>query len=366
MKTWFAHLGPALLVAASPACNDPPENPRPAIDAGGEPAPPPDAPRPPAFDADPGAQLFRSCLDGALPGGLPTVDWSNPANDIITLADPWHSAQDIIAVTTADAVLAGKFTYGDLSKDLEGERIEVWLDDCAGGYRLLGERITNTDGRMGLALAPAELPEIGEYGVYFRVMGDDTAARAVLRVYPPGTQLIVFDIDATLTTSDTELVNQLVLEILAGSVAPPTPREGAVDVTALRQGTHGYELVYLTGRPYLLDGITRAWLAELGFPGGTVHVTDDVVNSWPSDGEVGDYKAAFLQDLIAMGFTFHAAYGNATSDIYAYEVAGIAKERTYILGSHGGEAGTVALGEGYTAHIEAVRSQPGAEQPFRR
>lgn len=359
MKKWFAYAGPICLLAAT-ACDDPGQG-APNVDAG---APAADAMAP--IDADPAGPRFQPCLQGAMPADLPTVDWSNPLNDVITLADPWHSAQDIIAATTGEAVLAGKFAYGDVSKDLEGERVEVWIDDCAGGYRKLGERTTDSDGRMALALGAAELPAPGEYGVHFRVMGDDSAARAVLRVYPPGTQLIVFDIDATLTTSDTELVGQVVAEILAGLTVPPEPREGAVDITTLRREQHGYELVYLTGRPYLLDGITRDWLADLDFPGGTVHVTDDVADSWPSDSAVGDYKAAFLQELVAKGFTFHAAYGNATSDIHAYEVAGIPKERTYILGSNGGASGTVALGDGYGAHIEAVQGEPPAAQPFRR
>jgi phosphatidate phosphatase PAH1 len=359
MKKWFAYVGPALLITFL-ACDDPGED-TPGVDAG---APMPDAMAP--VDASPAGPLFQSCTDGALPSGLPTVDWSNPLNDVITLGDPWHSAQDIIAATAGEAALAGKFAYGDVSKDLEGERVEVWIDDCAGGYRMLGERTTDSDGRMTLALTGDALPATGEYGVYFRVMGDDSAARAVLRVYPPGTQLIVFDIDATLTTSDTELVGEIVASILAGITAPPTARVGAMEVTALRRDQHGYELVYLTGRPYLLDGITRAWLADLDFPGGTVHVTDDVADSWPSDSQVGDYKAAFLQQLMDKGFTFYAAYGNAASDIHAYEVAGVPKERTYILGSRGGDSGTVALGESYTAHIEAVRDEPAAEQPFRR
>jgi phosphatidate phosphatase PAH1 len=370
MKNWFTYVGPILFIVFT-ACAEigdgtpgaDADGDTPGVDAGEQAAPDTVAP---LVDTEVAGPLFQSCTDGAPPSGLPTVRWSNWLNYFITTGDPWHSAQDIIAATDGEAVLAGKFTYGELSKDLEGERIEVWIDDCAGGYRKLGVRTTNTDGRMALTLDPAALPAPGEYGVYFRVMGDNTAARATLRVYPPGTQLIVFDIDATLTTSDTALVGQIVAEILAGLVLPPEARTGAVDITALRRDQHGYELVFLTGRPYLLDGITREWLADLGFSGGTVHVTDEVGTAWPSDSHVGDYKAAFLQDVLDKGFTFHAAYGNATTDIYAYEQAGIPKERTYILGSHGGESGTVALGEDYLAHIEAVLDEPPAEQPFHR
>jgi hypothetical protein len=123
----------------------------------------------------------------------------------------------------------------------------------------------------------------------------------------------------------------------------------------------------LTGRPYLLTGITRQWLDDLGFPGGTVHVTDEVGQSWPSDSAVGQYKADFLLSaVIGQGFVLDMAYGNATSDIYAYEQAGIDKQKTYILGEHGGELLTVALGEDYLDHIEAVRDQPAAQQPFVR
>ena len=311
-------------------------------------------------------RTYRSCLGGVMPADLPTVEWSSSLSELVTQGKAWHSAQDMLATPGAATALPAKFSYGSISKDLEKERIEVWIDDCAGGYTRLGERVTDSDGRIALDVSAADLPEVGAYGIYFRVMGDDTAARSVLRVYPPGTRFIVFDIDATLTTSDSELVGEVVSDILGGDYTPPVPRVDADVVTALRTGQHNYELIYLTGRPYLLDEITRAWLRDLGFPGGTVHLTDDVGASWPSDTAVGLYKANFLRWVTAQGFTIYAAYGNATSDIYAYEEAGIAKERTYILGTHGGESETVALGEGYTEHIEAVRGELLAEQPFLR
>ena len=188
---------------------------------------------------------------------------------------------------------------------------------------------------------------------------------ARLRVYPATTQLIVFDIDATLTTSDTELVGQVITEIIA-SGSTPEAREGARAITDLRHGDQGYELVYLTGRPYLLDALSREWLGDLGFPSGTLHLVSDVANSWPSDGQVGEFKAGFLSQLLDAGFDIHAAYGNATSDIYAYEQAGITKDRTFILGDHGGEDDTIALGEAYTDHVSAIADEPAADQPFVR
>ncbi|GAB4520442.1 MAG: hypothetical protein Tsb0020_39050 [Haliangiales bacterium] len=358
-----------LLGVAAAGCdsNDPPGG----VDAG---APGADAgpavdadPGTPAVDAGPALPQLRSCHDQTLPADLPVLDeWSNPLNDVVTLGDPWHSAQDVLVATDGDAQLAGKFSYGDVSKDLEGERVEVWIDDCGDGYRRLGEAVTDSDGRMAVSIAASDLPAIGSYQLQFRVMGDGTTASAALRVYPPGTRFIVFDIDATLTTSDSELVDQLIFDILDGDVPIPTARAEAHELVTLRFAEHGYELIYLTGRPYLLDAITRAWLDDLGFPAGTVHLTDDVAQSWPSDSAVGDYKAEFLIDVIAQGFAIDAAYGNASSDIYAYEQAAIAKQRTYILGENGGTLDTVALGEGYVAHRAEVSGEAPAAQPFVR
>lgn len=319
------------------------------------------------IDPDPNGDdpLFQSCRDGAAPTDLPTVDWNHTTSAILSAGHAWHSSQDVLAPSDGVALIAGKFSYTDISKDLEDERIEVWLDDCNGGYTNLGERITDSDGRIELALSGDDLPLVGEYGLYLRVMGDNTAARSVLRVYPPETRFIVFDIDATLTTSDTELVGQIILEIIADGTTPDA-RESAVDITQLRHGDHGYELVYLTGRPYLLDELTRSWLTDLGFADGTVHLTDSVSLAWPSESQVGTFKADFLQRMLDQGFVVHAAYGNATTDIYAYDRVGIARERTFILGDNGGQSGTVALGEGYTEHIGEIAGEAPAEQPFHR
>lgn len=320
-------------------------------------------------DPDPPGEpsMFRSCTDGVPPTGLPTQDWEHSIATPIVVAtgDPWHSAQDVIVAAGDSVRIPGKFSYGAISKDLEDEWIEVWIDDCAGGYERLGEELTDSDGRIGLPMVASNVPEVGEYGLYFRVKGDNSIARSTLRVYPIGTRFIVFDIDATLTTSDSSLVGQSVSEILGGNLLPEA-RDGALDIVNLRHGQHGYELLYLTGRPYLLDSLTRDWLIQLGFPAGTVHLTDDVSNSWPSEGQVGDYKADFLFSVIDAGFTIDMAYGNATSDIYAYERVDIPKDVTFILGEHGGESDTVALGEGYLEHIEAVRDDVAATQPFFR
>jgi phosphatidate phosphatase PAH1 len=149
---------------------------------------------------------------------------------------------------------------------------------------------------------------------------------------PSGRKAVVFDIDATLTTSDTEVFE----EILAGAV--PEMR-AAADQVVERYADKGYFVVYLTGRPYFLDPASRSWLADLGFPRGPIRTTDSVSEALPTEGGVGAHKQAYLEELTdGPGVDLRYAYGNASTDVCAFARAGIAPERTYIIGDHGGEA----------------------------
>ena len=44
-----------------------------------------------------------------------------------------------------------------------------------------------------------------------------------------------------------------------------------------------------------------------------------------------------------------ATHGNDRTDIHAHAALGIDKAKTFILGKHGGEEGTVKLGEAFPA-----------------
>jgi len=312
------------------------------------------------------AVSFATCTAGVMPQDLPTTSWNRFVNRFVTQGGAWHAAQDVLVATGKPAELPAKFSYGAFSKDLEGEDIEVWIDDCSGGFRFVGEDTTNGDGRISLELRAPDVPGIGEYNVYYRVKGDNTGVRSTLRVYPAGTSFVVFDIDATLTTSDSELFGEVLADIVGGDIVPEA-RPGALDITELRHDGQDYEIIYLTGRPYLLTENTRDWLADLGFPSGTLRVTDEVTLSWPSESAVGAYKAGYLKNVVlAQGFAIYAAYGNATTDIYAYEEAGVAKDHTFIADRHGGERGTVAVGDSYYRHIDDIAGEDPVSQPFFR
>ncbi|MCB9677931.1 MAG: hypothetical protein H6737_22725 [Alphaproteobacteria bacterium] len=303
----------------------------------------------------------RSCLTGRLPTRA-SGDFDHWSNELTALQYARHVAEDVLA-TGADWIpLHAKFAYGPLNDDLEDEVVEVWVDRCGQTPEFLGTVRTDDKGWISASLHPDAIDAYGEFTLFYRVAGDGTIATSTLRRYPVGTRLQVFDIDGTLTSSDMELFRDLFSELGTGSYVP----EARVDAleTVWARADQGYEVLYLTGRPYWLDGITREWLDTLGFPPGSLHLARTNGEVVPTESGVGDYKAAYLDSLLAAGFEVDFAYGNATTDIYGYRMAGIPPETTLIMGTHGGEDGTLAGGEGYTAHLARIASEPAVQQPF--
>jgi len=177
----------------------------------------------------------------------------------------------------------------------------------------------------------------------------------------------VLDIDGTLTTSDTELFQDIFADLfvpLGTGDYVPVARAGAVDLTLRRGASQGYLLVYMTGRPYYLTDISRGWLADLAMAPGHLHLTDSNGEALPTEGGVGTYKAEYLAHLQSMGLLLDLAYGNATTDIYAYAQAAIDPAVTFIVGDNGGTDGTVAVGDDYALHLQTIAAEPPVIQPF--
>lgn len=257
-------------------------------------------------------------------------------NDLLALGPSWHSAQDVVTTPGTAVTVEGKFAYGSISKDLEDESVQLFLHDCT-GWRALGSGLTDSDGRARVRFTSPASP--GRYELRMVVQGDATQTAAYLVVPPRGARLTVFDIDGTLTTSDVELVKDVLTDlfkpILHGTYVP-TPRPAARELVAERERRGGIP-IFLTGRPYWLTQSSRDWLSDLRFPGGALHTTDSNSDALS---HVAAYKTAFLGALKAQGFTLEAAYGNARTDIEAYNNSAIAKPDTFIIGQHGGESGT--------------------------
>jgi hypothetical protein len=299
---------------------------------------------------------FQRCT-GAAFTPAPAGEWTNPILSAITVAagDPNHSSQDTLAVV-GQAAVVGKFSYGLVSKDLEGEAIRASLWDCS-SWLDLGTAITDSDGRINHVVGTT-LP-VGVYDVRLQVVGDASVTASTLWILPRGTHLVVSDIDGTLTTSDSELFR----EILDGSHVPAA-YPGGQDLLDAHVEL-GHVVLYLTGRPYILTDITRDWLVDLDFPLGALHVVDDVTDIIPSDSFVAAYKRAYLDQLIGAGFVIDLAYGNATTDITAYLGSGVPPDKVWIIGENAGMEGTNAVADTWEPRAAEVTALPAVEQPFR-
>jgi hypothetical protein len=299
---------------------------------------------------------FQRCTGRAYTPAPRDEHWRNRiTTPIVTAAGAAnHSGKDMFAKPDEASALPGKFTYGLISKDLQDEDVLVFLDNCR-EWVSLGRFTTDSDGRM---TAPAPVLPAGVYEVRFQVGGDQSTTTSFLWVLPTGTRAVVSDIDATLTTSDSQVFRQ----ILDGSHIPET-YPNAVELTKVHE-ERGYLVFFMTGRPYWLSDKTRGYLASRGFAIGPLRVADSNTDILPTEGSVGTYKLANLNALIAGGLVVDFAYGNATTDIYAYLGAGIPADRTWIIGDHAGEQGTHAVTGDWVGRVTEVGALPAVAQPF--
>ena len=334
-------LGLALALGASAGCD------------GADPGPP----APDGGDDGGGTarETFQRCT-GRPYTLAPDEGWRHDIRTPVTTAagSPNHSGKDTFAKPGAASMLPGKFTYGFVSADLEDEDVLVFLDDCT-GWAPLGRFATDSDGRIR---APAPALPTGVYEVRYQVAGDRSTTVSFLWVLPAGTHLVVTDIDATLTTSDYQVFEQ----IFDGSYIPET-YPNAVDLTKAHDG-RGYVVFYMTGRPYYLSPQTRSYLAARGFAAGPLRVTDTNSDILPTEGSVGAYKLATLKAMVDGDLIIDFAYGNATTDIYAYLGAGIPADRVWIIGDHAGEQGTHPVTGTWGARSGEVAAGPAVTQPF--
>ena len=308
---------------------------------------------------DPGTEptAFVTCTALAYTPGEPQ-GFEHTGNQIVAAGgDPTHHAQDIVVVADEAASASAIFQYSAFAVDIADEVVKVSLDTCD-GWRDLGEVKTDDDGRAVAEVGEA-LPA-GVYHIVYEVRADATLASAYLWSLPIGTHMVLFDIDGTLTTADTELWK----EILLGDYVPEAYPSAAALTAA--HADRGYIPIYLTGRPNTLNATSRAWLDDLDFAHGVVHTTDHSSQVVPTDSGVGAYKRDFIGSLMDAGLSIDVAYGNASTDIFAYLSAGLPADGVWIIGSHGGEEGTHAVDGSWTARAAEVASAPPIEQPFSR
>jgi len=175
-----------------------------------------------------------------------------------------------------------------------------------------------------------------------------------------GMHAIVTDIDETLTATDAEFVMQLM-----DSTYDPLEREEASELVN-DYYARGYSIFYVTARAEVQSSLddamvpardlTEAWLEGHGFPVGenTELILSD---SFVFGDSAAEYKALALMDRQAEGFVFDYAYGNANSDIAGFEMAGIPKDVTFIIGPEAGASSSA--GQRLDATLCSHVSVPG-------
>ena len=302
-----------------------------------------------------------------VPGPLPFQTASN-AFETSAAAD-WkidnphvtHSGMDIVG-STSPQELSGTMTRssGTLlsQKGVVDEWVSLWSRDGAGAWLQLGRVKTDGLGAFSLTVPADQHFAVGTGSVFSVLEGDGTCAVHGAFIWPAGTQVIVTDIDGTITFDDNELLKQLMED------PAYVPKENQSASQMLNTwADKGYQVVYLSARPHNLRGISREWLHGIRAPFGPFRTADAFVYG----DSAREYKAEFLNRVATdLGWQIVAVYGNADSDIQAYEDADISKQVTFIVGERAGESGTVAIGNNdYTNHISSyVEQQPDAQQPF--
>ncbi len=306
-----------------------------------------------SVDAGPQPGVYAGhCVAGFTPPAKTSWKSILTAGAVLT-GGPNHGVRDSILLAGQGGKIQGDFSYGAANLAAAGETVQLWIQTCP-GWVSLGSMDTDSNGSAVFAV-PADLAQ-GDYQVKMVLLGDLSVADGVLAIWPKGVQAVITDIDGTLTTSDWQAIN----DILFGSDAQMYP-----DANTLMNAwaAKDYRLVYLTGRPQSENRYTRNWLAKHGFPVGPMHLTDDLASLIPTAQGVQKFKSDYLASIQSgVSTVFKPGYGNATTDVGAYEAAGLAKTDIYIIGTNAGYDGTQPVTD-YTAHLPVVQTYANAVQP---
>ncbi|MBL7716510.1 MAG: hypothetical protein JNL01_13680 [Bdellovibrionales bacterium] len=221
-----------------------------------------------------------------------------------------------------------------------------------------GQSRTNTQG-IATWLEPSHGLLAGQTAEFKMILErDGTGSEGIVRVVAPGSRAIVFDIDATLTTADSEFTRQM--------LNPKYDPKFYIGSQAVVQYyvKRGAEVTYITGRNDRYRRETLAWLSKHGFPRAVTTLAPTFSDILPTAVGVQEYKYLALRDLMErVGLTFPRAYGNSSTDICAYAMAGIPTDWTFIIGKHSGDAckgygSTQSVGPDYSGHALALMMDP--------
>lgn len=317
---------------------------------------------PPPADYDP---VLLDCAPGSsFPFETESSGFDNPDAEAVASQNPRLKdfASDLLgnpggpyAYTTldnADPVSAATAYEGEKARTandtglaqtgLAGEAVSLWRYDGL-EWGQVDRQDTTDDGSYSL---PDAAPSTNNAQPLYAVLeADQSCTPHYTWLLDPGSPFILADIDGTLTLSDEELFTQI------GDGAYDPLQKGAAAELMQTWAAKGYTVVYMTARPHVLRNETRAWLDSHDYPAGPLISS----NSLALGSGALEYKSAWGSRLLSdFGWSPVAFYGNADTDIGAYEAAGVPKDITFIIGELAGTEGTVAIeDDDYTAHIAA-------------
>lgn len=159
-----------------------------------------------------------------------------------------------------------------------------------------------------------------------------------------GQDVVVFDIDGTLTTDE-------------GSNSVQPSAAAAVNAYVAK----GYDVVYVTARWRLLqESSTRSWLASNGFPSRTLVMSPNLLLS---DSSKVRFKTSAMTTLEQGTPEIVGAYGDSSSDFTAYANVSVPRDRVFALKRRSAwtcQSGTYAacLTAGYTTHLPFINALP--------
>lgn len=284
---------------------------------------------------------------------------------ISTAGSPSHRARDVLVTEGKPIWILAKFAYSILDADLKEEPIDVYLSEgCTGDWKKITtvktskddqntavEGVADSGGRIYLDLGSLgiKLP-VGRHRVILQVPADGSYTEMSITVIPTNQQVVVTDIDGTLTSSELAAATEIIGQ------QPSSHESAAAMMQAFAK--RDYQIFYLTARPEWLMQKTREWLKDKGFPPGTIHTTNSKA------GATGDAASKFKMDELSLlklntGLVPAFAFGNKPSDAKAFGEQGINPKQSYYYALDGDALGGV-IHKDYGALINmAEQAAPG-------
>ncbi|MEI5908874.1 HAD family acid phosphatase [Bacillus spongiae] len=267
---------------------------------------------------------------------------------------PHHNGYDQIYNAEDSQIIEGKFQYGDIRKDLEEEWVSIYLwsfSEDTPSWEKIGRQKTDTDGRISFPMNEEKKLGKGLHLIRLHVEGDSTFTNMYIQVINRNERFVVFDIDGTLTTNDFESFKEYADEYFFEAYRADMYE--AANRVVEHYDSEGYNIIYLTARPYWLSSTSQKWLIDHDFPFGSLHTYS---GSFPAE-DAATYKAEYLSKVINAGGIIDFAYGNALTDIEAYKRIGLSQNQVFIIGENAGVNGTTTV-DNYVDHVEALNNVP--------